>query len=159
MSKKAVTISAKVEELFLKAYPDNDCLVCHLAPNAKGYSPVGIGGRNGIKYRAHRLVWETIKGEIPEGLLVCHSCDNRRCINPDHLFLGTAADNTQDMMSKGRHKYITHPKIETKEQVRQMQELRNIGLTLQEIADKFGVSHETVRVYLQKTFHRHAELI
>ena len=149
----------KVEELFLKAFGEGDCLICHLAPNARGYSPVSIGGRGGIKYRGHRLVWEEINGSIPEGILVCHSCDNRRCINPDHLFLGMAKDNTQDMMKKGRHKYITHPKIVSKDQVEEMQRLRNSGLTLQETANTLNLALETVRKYLNSTYHRHAELI
>lgn len=149
----------KVEELFLKAFGEGDCLICHLAPNARGYSPVSIGGRGGIKYRTHRLVWEEINGPIPEGILVCHSCDNRRCINPDHLFLGTAKDNTQDMMKKDRHKYVPNIKIVSKEQVEKMQDLRNSGLTLHEIATHFDISHETVRKYLQDTYYRHAELV
>jgi len=45
------------------------------------------------------------KGEVPAGMLICHSCDNTACVNPDHMFLGTASDNNKDSMKKGRHLY------------------------------------------------------
>lgn len=65
-----------------------------------GYGEVnrqGISGR-----RVHRLAWEFAYGPIPDGLMVLHRCDNRSCVRPDHLFLGTAADNMHDMIAKGR---------------------------------------------------------
>ena len=61
-----------------------------------------MGGRC-KKVRAHRFSWEFHRGPIPDGMMVCHTCDNRKCCNPDHIFLGDGLANMQDMVNKGRH--------------------------------------------------------
>lgn len=82
------------------------------------------------RMRAHRLSWQLYNHkEVPKGLLVLHHCDNPSCVNPDHLFLGTAKDNTQDMVKKGRKGYNNiggerHPKARLdNEKVIQIREL------------------------------------
>jgi len=60
-------------------------------------------------FHAHRYSYELFIGKIPEKMCVCHCCDNRKCINPSHLFIGTKKDNTQDMIKKNRQAYVSSP--------------------------------------------------
>lgn len=76
------------------------CWLATRCLNYKGYCVV-----TKAHIRAHRISWEHHFGPIPDGLLVLHSCDVPNCVNPNHLFLGTNADNMADKMRKGRHKY------------------------------------------------------
>src|SRR5579863_7137496 len=70
------------------------------------------GGYAQLHVSAHRLAWELVNGPIPKGMHALHRCDNSRCCNPDHLFLGTQADNMADMRRKGRGRIGHSPKPE-----------------------------------------------
>ncbi len=75
------------------------CVLWTAAKEPRGYGNIRWRGR---MWRAHRLSWVAARGPIPDGLLVCHKCDVPSCINPDHLFLGTHQDNSDDKIKKGR---------------------------------------------------------
>ena len=78
----------------------NGCIEWVGGRSTRGYGYVSVLGKS---MKTHRAAWQIANGPIPEGLLICHKCDNPPCINPDHLFLGTYTDNNRDKAQKGRH--------------------------------------------------------
>lgn len=89
-----------VDLFWEKVEKTGGCWLWRGATNPKGYGRTGVGSHRSAL--AHRLSWNLAHGQIPAGLFVLHRCDTPGCVRPDHLFLGTAADNTADMIRKGR---------------------------------------------------------
>lgn len=107
----------------------------------KGY-PVIL--KYGKRQRMSRFIWEECFGFIPEGMNVCHACDNIKCINPSHLFLGTQADNVRDKMEKGRHRFKGKLTLEQVEYIRLHGKKRDPTYSESALGKKFGVSHSTI---------------
>ena len=103
---------------------------------------------DGQAWKASRISWRIHFGAIPEGMLVCHTCDVAGCVRPDHLFLGTNHDNMRDMAAKGRGKYHCGEQngnaVLTADKVREIWKLREAGWAIYELASEFGVGRRTI---------------
>ncbi len=82
---------------------------CHIWPRKKDATGRGRIWVDGKIKLAHRAVWEMKNGPIPVGMLLCHHCDNPSCVNIAHLYVGTSADNSRDMVDRDRHFSVRHP--------------------------------------------------
>jgi len=116
-----------------------------IAGKCEGYGCLSIGNRTRL---AHRIAHELFIGPIPKGLCVLHRCDNRGCVNPKHLFLGTKGDNARDAKEKGRN---TRGQIHgsaklSNDQARKIKtELLPSGMSKSDIARTFGISRRMIR--------------
>jgi hypothetical protein len=115
---------------------------CWLWARHKSQSEYGATMIRGKHVLAHRLSWEIHRGPIPGGMFVCHKCDVRMCVNPDHLFLGTHAENMADMIAKGRRRTVA--KI-TEADARRVLSLLRSGVGPTEAARRVGVTASTAR--------------
>ena len=140
----------------------NGCWVWTGAKNGSGRPFSGIGQGNKVRL-AHRLSYEFAYGPIPEGLLVCHHCDNPACVRPDHLFLGTQSDNLRDAYRKGRLTQLRpapsgvenqNAKL-TDEMVRAIR--AEVGQTHRQLAKKYHVTHGTITAAISRKSWRHVK--
>lgn len=108
-----------------------------------GLPPLGDPNRDP---RVHRAAYKIYVGPIPENLIVCHSCDVPRCFNPEHLFLGTQADNVADRVRKGRSRFAKGEDYNRKLKNEDVLEIRRLhGIEYQSsIAKKFGIAESMV---------------
>jgi hypothetical protein len=148
------------EKVLIGGYgPRGHCWEWRASLDGRGYGQIRVDRKT---KRAHRLSYELLVGPIPEGLFVCHQCDNPRCVNPYHLFLGTAKDNSMDMARKGRQGFQSNPnKIRrgskhgraklTEQQVLAIREAWSLGSsTMQQLANDFNVSSSTIDYIVNK---------
>lgn len=136
--------------------PKTECWEWANCIQGNGYGRVRVGAKT--RY-AHRLAWELAHGQIPKGRDVCHHCDNRRCINPEHLFIGTRLQNMRDAQQKGRlstgirHSLTVtgHVRARAKlslEVAREIRRLRADGQRAVDLAQRFGVDASNIRAII-----------
>jgi len=108
-------------------------------------SPKGYGQlwSEGTFLRSHRVSWLVHFGPIPEGMWVLHHCDNPPCVRPDHLYLGTAQQNSADRERRKRHAHKVHRSL-TWQQAEEIRDARRRGVRLKPLAAKYGVSEVTI---------------
>lgn len=127
--------------------------------NNVGYGRINPGGGSKRYASAHRISWLLAHGQSPpRGMCVLHRCDNRLCVNPDHLFLGTNSENMADMVGKGRAakgEKNVHAKL-TLEQVRHIRRSKSEGAKVSALAKQFGVTQATIYYIVSGTTWREA---
>lgn len=159
MSEERKTFRQRFEGKFEKG---PNCWNWTAAVNASGYGIIRQSSDGPTSTLAHRVSYELYIGPIPQGLLVCHSCDNRQCVNPEHLFLGTHADNSLDALSKGRTKQQglvgeSNKRAKLSEyQVRTIRELYGSRVfSLKQLGQQFGVGKHVIYQIVTNITWRH----
>lgn len=135
--------TAEAKRMFRKHYRiTRRCWNWTGAPDSKGYGRFKFEGK---RWRAHRLAYFWARGEINKRLKVCHSCDNKVCVNPRHLWQGTDKENVRDCINKGRAVYLKwddHPRA--KLTMRAVRYIRRTSRTGLDLANQFGVSSQAI---------------
>jgi hypothetical protein len=139
---------------------DDECWNWTASLFRHGYGQIKqrFGSGNGKNWQAHRLSYVIHFGEIADNLLVCHKCDNPKCVNPNHLFLGTNKENTMDMVAKGRaYRPVgvdVHNSKLSEDDVRFIRSSHDRNFKL---AERFKVSQATICIIRKRLIWKHIE--
>jgi len=155
-AEKLERLKANFEKIVIKS---DGCWDSKLISHHSGYVDIQFGQK---RIGLHRASWTIFNGNIPEDSFVLHKCDNKRCSNPDHLFLGTLKDNTQDKLTKGRanlpvgesHK---NSKL-TIEKVKKIKELLSLGVTMSRLEKDFNISNGALKAIKNGRTWKHVNL-
>lgn len=139
-------VRSPVERFFAQTGRSGECLVWTGTILKTGYGRFSRGRKAEGSVAAHRYAWELVHGPIPDGLLVLHKCDNPRCVDVEHLFLGTHADNMADKKAKGRQvRGERAPKAKlTEAQVLELRAEAAAGARVSALARKYGIDRNSV---------------
>lgn len=131
------------KNFWAKVSKTDSCWLWTAAKTTKGYGSLTLFHK---PHRAHQVSWKLHFGDIPRGLFVCHKCDVKTCINPDHLFLGTNGDNVRDAASKNRLRVgDRHPQAKlTGQEVQDIRALLKDGHKGIDISRVYGVSDQCI---------------
>jgi hypothetical protein len=121
--------------------PKTDCWLWQATKNKDGYGHFGVAAS--LPRKAHRVSYEMFCEEIPAGKIICHRCDNPSCVNPDHLFVGSHADNSRDRDDKGRQA-LGRRNGKSRLSEDDIPEIRASSLSERATAKQFGVHRGTV---------------
>ncbi len=124
---------------------EDDCWNWTAMKNKKRYGNFTVNIRT---IQVHRYSYELTYGKIPEGVNVCHKCDNKLCVNPKHLFLGTQKDNMEDMVKKGRSlkgEKNNSSKLTDKDIIEIIEMYKNKSIPVKTISQKYNVNYQTIR--------------
>jgi hypothetical protein len=132
------------ERFWPKVDKSGDCWRWLAGTNPYGYGMFNVSPRQ--PRRAHRVAWELVNGPLPPGKVLRHKCDNPPCVNPDHLEVGTKAENSQDMADRHRSTFYERNPLAklTFAQVCEIRSLYSRGALQRELAIKFGVSRPNI---------------
>ena len=122
--------------------PNSGCYIWTGCLNAAGYGRFNYHGKI---TNAHRISWELHNNKNAEGFVIRHKCDNRACVNPDHLIEGTQADNIKDIYERKRNRHLSgeeHPRSKLTEEL--VDRIRSDGRISRVIAESYGISRSQV---------------
>ena len=148
MSQQPLPITQERIEAKVLRIPEAGCWVWMGGTTVRGYGQIESNKR---KLYAHRASYEAFVGPIPEGMYVCHACDNVACVNPNHLFLGTQKQNLQDMANKGRStRGEKNPMAKlSEEDGKDIKYLIRTGLSSKDLSVEYGVSPNAINLIKQ----------
>lgn len=163
-----------------KVEKSDGCWLWTARVDRHGYGRFRPGGADTNEIQAQRVAWVLANGTIPDGICVLHRCDNRQCVRPDHLFLGTAADNKRDEVAKQRHvrgdrhpnhgRAFAQPEPEQRargvqnaaarlsgDEVREIRRLYAAGATQVALAERFGTPQTNISRIVRRLAWAHVE--
>lgn len=138
-------ISPKERFLNKVKVQENGCHEWQSTIHRDGYGKFWFDGK---QIQAHRMSYSLFVGDIPDGLFVLHKCDNRKCVNPEHLYLGTASDNCKDKVERYKGMW-GRMKIPYEDVIKCREMYYKLGKTQQEIANHFGIHQTQVSRYIR----------